>query len=230
MFVVLRQALVAAGLIFAITHMRAKYFIGLWTLAVFLLVLFGSFTSQLQWLPGKSIASGRINIMKASFFLPYYAVVLVLMIGGKAISTFRQWESYSEVDKGIYVGDYYSSFLAPIQWGSIIDITNELPRLGSCKQYLNIPSWDGCPPSIENIERAVRFAEKAPRPLLIHCAHGKGRSATVATACLRASGSYASINNAITSIKQARPQTSVNARMRKVLNSWEKVFMYKKVK
>ncbi len=228
MFIVLRQAVVVIILMFLITHMQLKLVLGYWSLGVFSLVLAGSWLTRFQWLTGKCPKDGRINLLKASCFLPYYAAVLILMIGGKAISSFRRWQSYSEIYDGIYVGDYYSSFVQNIAWGSIIDVTNELPRFGHCREYLNIQSWDGCPPSVDNIQKAVVFAKTAPRPLLIHCAHGKGRSATVATALLRAIGPFSSIESAIECIKKSRPQTRVNIRMRKVLKAWEDRFVNNK--
>lgn len=230
MFVVLRQAFVTAAVLYIVTHLWARYILAIWSAIVFVLVLFGSFTTSLRWLPGKDPISGKIQLHKALLFLPYYGAVLLLMIGGKLISRTKRWASYSPVAPGIYVGDYYSSFRSEIAWGSIIDITNELPRLGECKKYLNIQSWDGCPPSIDQISEAVRFAKNAPRPLLIHCAHGKGRSATIASACLRALGVCDSIIEAIKLIKLGRPQTSVNSRMRRVLEQWEESYSNSKVK
>lgn len=127
----------------------------------------------------------------------------------------------TEVADGIYVGNFLCSFDSKIAWGSIIDVTNELPKIASCKKYLNIPSWDGCPPSVSNIRVAVEFAKTAPKPILIHCAHGKGRSVMVAAAILSSLGFTRDYKESIAVCKSLRPQSRVNHRMQEVLSRWQ---------
>ena len=227
MFVVLRQGIVAMVMVLLVSHVRLKYILGIWSAIVFGLALYGSATTTLVWLPGKGRVTGKVNVYKATFFLPYYAAVLLLMIGSRLISKSKHWKSYSELADGVYVGDYYSSFLADMEWVAIVDITNELPRMGKSEKYLNIQSWDGCPPTVEDIQRAVEFVKGAKKPVLIHCAHGKGRSATVACAVASAVGSFKSLDEAIAACKRIRPQTSINLRMRARLSDWSKVYLSK---
>jgi len=171
MFVILRQAVVGLVLIYLFGHEQIKLALLVWALAVFGLVLFGSLKTKWVGLPGKNSRTGRIDILKGLLFMPYYAVVILLMIGGKLISFGKKWKSCTELAGGIYVGDYYSSFMSEISWQGVVDLTNELPRFTKSKSYINIQSWDGCPPSIENIQKAVEFVRKCKRPVLIHCAY-----------------------------------------------------------
>ena len=69
------------------------------------------------------------------------------------------------------VSDYYSSFMADKKWNGVVDVTNELPRFGNSKHYVNVPAWDGCPPPVEGIQQAVDFIMSTDKPILIHCAY-----------------------------------------------------------
>ena len=53
--------------------------------------------------------------------------------------------------------------------------------------YLNLAVWDTHAPTAQQIETGVQWAlaqRAAGRPVLVHCAHGHGRSATVLAAIL----------------------------------------------
>jgi len=170
MAVVLKQVLVSLLLSYTFSRMFASAVVVLWTLAVSFIVIYGSFNTCWVHIPGKDPSTGRIPFMRVAIFLPYYCAVCLLMIGGKLIQVLRSWKSVDEVLPGIYLGDFYSSFQSNFKWVGIVDLTNELPRLGNSKHYLNIQSWDGCPPTADSIERAVNFITTCEKPVLIHCA------------------------------------------------------------
>lgn len=104
------------------------------------------------------------------------------------------------------------------RWTSVVDVTNEYPTLPLLERmhYLNIQCWDGCPPSVSQLSDAVEFIDRhlANGRLLVHCGHGKGRSATVVIAYLVLKGHVASMEEALRLCKSARPQLSVNRRMK----------------
>eukprot|EP01105_Mastigella_eilhardi_P021913 TRINITY_DN5350_c0_g1_i1.p1 TRINITY_DN5350_c0_g1~~TRINITY_DN5350_c0_g1_i1.p1 ORF type:complete len:360 (+),score=71.34 TRINITY_DN5350_c0_g1_i1:46-1080(+) len=65
---------------------------------------------------------------------------------------------------------------------SVVDLTCELPQVHSYPHYLNIPTWDGTAPTLEELDHACEWiAEQraAGRGVLVHCCYGVGRSATV---------------------------------------------------
>ena len=88
----------------------------------------------------------------------------------------------SEVVRGWWIGGRYASELNR-KWACTIDLTNEFPE--SCRNktfaYMLIPCWDGTPPAPRDIERAARFAaDHVERgDVMVHCAHGRGRSTCV---------------------------------------------------
>lgn len=171
MAVILKQVLVSMLLSYTYARLFASVLVFAWTVVVSFIVIYGSFTSCWLEVPGKNSTTGEIPLIRVLLFLPYYCSVTLLVLGGKCISFFRSWKSVDEILPGIYLGDFYSSFLSATKWVGIVDLTNELPRLSQSRNYLNIPAWDGCPPSVENIQRAVDFVTSCEKPLLIHCAY-----------------------------------------------------------
>jgi hypothetical protein len=219
MAVVVKHALVALAFSYSLGLTWAfTCFLLSWTLIVFGLALFGSVYTHLITLPGKDTLTGKIPLYRVLLFLPYYTAVGILMVISIVWSYFNKYQHCTEIAPGIFVGDYFSSFSR--EWAAVIDITNEFPRLNRSGEYLNIQSWDGCPPTIESLQRAVTFSITSDRPLLIHCAHGKGRSVTVACAVLVALKVCGSVEEAMMRCKSLRPQSRVNPRMRTRLIEW----------
>lgn len=78
-------------------------------------------------------------------------------------------------------------------------------------------------PTPKQIEEGVQFAlDQAAqgRAVLIHCAHGHGRSATLLAAILIADGSAVSIEEAEKVMKRSRPRVRLNRRQRAALKQW----------
>ena len=197
MFVILRKAIVAIFLLSCFNCLSFRNLFALWTAIVFVLVALGYLTNSLTGLPGKNPKTGDIPFFRVLVFLPYYLVVVVIMTVSYATSRFSKRASRNRVTGDVYVGDYYSSFEKGQRWAAIVDVTNELPRLGVTERYLNIPSWDGTPPSASEIQLAVQFIKDSRGPVLVHCAHGKGRSVTVVVAYLKATKICDSIEDGI---------------------------------
>jgi hypothetical protein len=132
----------------------------------------------------------------------------------------------SEVQPGWWVGGCYAHELNKDSWGGVIDLTVEFPE--SCRQitthYLSAPTWDGVPLSPPDLESAATFAVNARKDghVLVHCAHGRGRSTTVMCACLVKAGLYDNWQDAFEQgIKPYRPVCKLNKRMKENLSAWQ---------
>ena len=106
-----------------------------------------------------------------------------------------------------------------------MDLTCELPErlINLTDQYKLVPVWDGTPPSIDLIESAAQFcvANRKNGHVLIHCAHGRGRSTTVFVAALVKAQKFNHWRDAFDATKLRRPAVKLNAKMRKALDAWQ---------
>ena len=148
----------------------------------------------------------------------------------------------SMVQPGLWVGGCFAHRLNK-QWAGIIDLTVEFPERCRDKtlRYLCLPTWDGVPCSPEQLELAANFAVEAKENwmklkeqgvvqgeanILIHCAHGRGRSTTVMCAAMVKMGMYANFEEALEKgIKPGRPVCKLNAMMRKNLTEWQTIYV-----
>jgi len=133
-------------------------------------------------------------------------------------------EVATEVAPGWYVGGRYGVEL-DIQWSGTVDLTCEFPEgcRANTEQYLLLRCWDGVPPPPELLERAAEFAVAAREKgnVMVHCAHGRGRSTTVMCACLVRAGLYATWEQAFQAIKEKRNVCNLNRNMRAALTAWQ---------
>src|SRR3954447_24675930 len=109
------------------------------------------------------------------------------------------WEKDRLADRGI---------------AAVLSLCAEFPlqshrRGASGLEVAYVPLLDGSPPSDQQFRRVITWIEaqrSAGRTVLIHCAQGHGRSATVAAAVLCHLGLAANAEDALTQILQTRPQ------------------------
>lgn len=135
----------------------------------------------------------------------------------------------SEVQPGWYVGGTYSHELNK-EWGGVIDLTVEFPErcINNTKSYLLCATWDGVPASPERLEEAAQFAVEARKKgdVLIHCAHGRGRSTTLMCAALVRAGLFDTWEEAFEKgIKPGRSVCKLNKRMRETLAQWQATYV-----
>lgn len=141
----------------------------------------------------------------------------------------------SEVQPGWWVGGCYAHQLNK-DWGAVIDLTVEFPE--SCikrtRGYLSLPTWDGVPATPAQLDEAATFAVKAFEKggdILVHCAHGRGRSTTVMCACLVKAGLYEDWKEAFEKgIKPGRSVCKLNTRMKQNLQAWQEEYVDKRGK
>jgi protein-tyrosine phosphatase len=149
----------------------------------------------------------------------------------------------SEVQPGWWVGGCYANQLNK-QWAGVVDLTVEFPERcrSNTLRYLCLPTWDGVPCSPEQLEKAANFCIEAREEwnqakkrglvegeypqILIHCAHGRGRSTTVMCAALVKMGLFATYGEALEKgIRPGRPCCKLNSAMRKNLAEWQSIYI-----
>jgi len=142
----------------------------------------------------------------------------------------------TEVQPGWWIGGCYGHELNKT-WAGIVDLTVEFPETAQAQAYVSAPTWDGIPLAPADLERVALFAvaaqKQTPKPggatrgdVLVHCAHGRGRSTTVMCACLVKAGLYDHWQTAFEQgIKPHRPVCKLNKRMRENLTMWQAEFV-----
>ncbi len=138
----------------------------------------------------------------------------------------------SEVQPGWYVGGMYADNLNK-KWGGVVDMTVEFPErcIDSTESYMLVASWDGVPASPEKLEEAATFAVEARKKgdVLVHCAHGRGRSTTLMCAALVKAGLFSNWEEAFEKgIKPGRSVCKLNRRMRSALSEWQRIYVDEK--
>ena len=170
---------------------------------------------------GKSARTGAIALIPFLAFFPFSAAIRTKLLlrrrhGSEPL--------YSKVTGGYYIGGWpHEQGALPEEDAAVVDCTCELPRAHK-NPYLCCLTWDTHSPSCESYDKGVEFALKQRRDLgrsvLVHCAHGHGRSAAMLSAILIAEGMADSIDEAEAMIKAKRPRVRLNANQREGLALW----------
>jgi len=92
-------------------------------------------------------------------------------------------------------------------FAAVVDMTAELPLAASGRRYAQLPVLDLVAPDAATLAQAAAQIEQARAhgPVLVCCALGYSRSAAAVCAWLIATGRAASVDEAIASVRRARP-------------------------
>lgn len=109
--------------------------------------------------------------------------------------------------------------------GAVLDLTCELvdpARLRRQTAYLCLPVLDGTPPSASQLTTGVDFlaAHCAQTTVLVHCAVGRGRSATLVVAWLVHTGRAASVDEAERQLQSERPCVRLHPAQKAAVHAW----------
>jgi protein-tyrosine phosphatase len=182
---------------------------------------------------GKDPTTGQLPRWSYVLFFPFHLPNILYTFAHTKFGTRKgSVPVASEIIPGWWVGGCYSNELGK-KWGGVIDLTVEFPEkcIESTDEYLLIPSWDGVPATPAELEKAAVFAVQARKKgdVLIHCAHGRGRSTTVMCAALVKAGFFNTWEEAFEKgIKPKRSVCKLNSSMKKALAVWQKNFVDEK--
>ncbi len=110
----------------------------------------------------------------------------------------------------------------PDDVAAIIDLTCELPEPAGVMRgrvYRSIPILDGTAPPVDWLATAAIDAKALPRPVLVHCAQGHGRTGMFAIAMLLVEGTASSAAEALELLCAARPRARLNAAQHRVVEA-----------
>lgn len=189
---------------------------------------------KLRWgmgMLGKSKKTGQIPTWSYLLFFPFHlpTILYTYVHHHMGLKQKVQVPPATEVQPGWWVGGIYSYELDK-DWGGIIDLTVEFPErcIDRSKSYMLKATWDGVPADPEDLEEGAKFAVEARKngDVLIHCAHGRGRSTTMMCAALVKAGLFPDWKEAFEKgIKPGRPVCKLNGMMRIALTEWQKIYV-----
>uniref|UniRef100_A0A061SJ91 Dual specificity protein phosphatase diacylglycerol catalytic region n=1 Tax=Tetraselmis sp. GSL018 TaxID=582737 RepID=A0A061SJ91_9CHLO len=180
----------------------------------------GRFSAQTTKLLGK-MASGKFYWWSYPLFWPYHSgLTLKLWVQRK----FSSEASFNQVAKSWYIGGWPQTEQdIPCGDVAVIDCTCELLRRHN-RPYLCLPTWDCQGPAPSLIDEGVNWAiqqKSCGREVLVHCAHGHGRSCVVLCAILISQGLADTIDDALTIVRSTRERAKLNANQRRALVEWQ---------
>ncbi|WP_236696550.1 dual specificity protein phosphatase family protein [Rhodopirellula islandica] len=76
---------------------------------------------------------------------------------------------------------------------------------------------DGTGATAKELRELANEIQQMPKPVLIHCAQGHGRTGLVASAVLLVSGAAQTASDAIAMVQAVRPGIELNATQRSIL-------------
>jgi protein-tyrosine phosphatase len=165
--------------------------------------------------PGPLLKGERRRWLQPVFW-PFRAVSYGVFAGA------RWWRKtgVDEVAPGIFLGPrLFPGEAAALRARGVtvvIDLTSELPTAGvfaraPFERYA-VPTLDRAPPPAAVFDETVRWVAAkvaAGQSVYVHCAFGRGRSATIAAAVLIALGRAQTAAEAVAMVAAARPSVSV---------------------
>jgi len=148
---------------------------------------------------------GTLSPARAVVLAPYLSALWLIwhitrLLGKEA--------AHVELCRGIFIGRRLLHRELPPGMASIVDLTSEFaePRkVVEGRQYYCFSVLDADAPPPDVLAQWADRLVDAPRPMLIHCAQGHGRTAMMASALLVRSGAVSSAEEALELVWSVRP-------------------------
>lgn len=166
------------------------------------------------------------SLLSGAVLLPYFALGLLSLYVAR---WFDREGLFNPVAPGLYLGRLpFPSERAWIRATAITAVLNlcwEFPQVSGMEREPGIATahvliLDGSPPTAQQFRQAVTWAEQwrtEGRCARVHCAQGHGRTATIAAAILLKCGLTSDVDEALATIRAARPGARPSRREREAL-------------
>jgi protein-tyrosine phosphatase len=186
----------------------------------FLVLSFGYFLKlPAIWMKRKD---GTINPLGYLLCLPLH---LLNWISLRLATTSKEYPARHEIAPNLWLGRRLSAAearrLVTSEW-AVVDMTSEFSETSVLRtgRYLCLPTLDHTAPTPIQIRHALDFiAEEKPfKKVLVHCALGHGRSATVIAAWLLQNGVAKTARDADDHIRRIRAGARLKPNQLRVLN------------
>ena len=154
------------------------------------------------------------RLINAPWIWEYQAIV--------AIDRWLGFEGMNEISTGLWLARRPLASEIPKDIRLVVDLTAESARVSGLPtqaDYLCLPTLDGYAPATEAFGELVRQVSEHPGPVLIHCARGHGRSATVMAGVLLQRGLVRDVGSAYGLMKSKRKRVHLHRRQLTLLNS-----------
>lgn len=148
---------------------------------------------------------------------PYLAYVSIVWRLVTAVSTEA---AYNRLGDDIYLSRRLLSHELPDDVASVVDLTCEFcepTRTWSIDHYRCVPMLDGSAASVAIMMDLANEIAGMPKPVLIHCAQGHGRTGLVAAAVELHSGRAETVAEAIANVRAVRPGIGLHPPQQRVL-------------
>ena len=178
-----------------------------------------SYLLQSTWAMGKCRAGTR-SWIAIVVLLPYLVYLYTVW---HVIRLLSREPALNQLGEDVFLARRLLENELPPEVVSVVDLTSEFvePRqIRSRDNYLCWPLLDGMPPRPEELAGVVDAISAMPKPVLIHCAQGHGRTGTVAVALLLKNGNASSVSQAVDQIQAVRPGVDLNSSQRAALSNW----------
>lgn len=167
-------------------------------------------------------ADGKMSLVSIVLLLPALLFLWVVWHVRRSILK----EEYShEIIPGLWLGGRVLTGELPDNISLIVDLTAEFiePQdVIAQKTYICLPTLDGSVPSDEKLLEIVEKICSWQGNVYLHCALGRGRSATVAAGILLAKGMVNDVDRAKTLLQSIRPGVDFSSTQRQSLERLKK--------
>lgn len=171
---------------------------------------------------------GRRHAWAQPLFWPFRVVSYGVFAGARR---WRRSEVVSEVSPGVFLGARLfpeeAEALRARGVTAVLDLTSELPvavvYTRAPFERLAVPTLDRAPPPPAALDEAVRWIAaqvEGGRAVYVHCAFGRGRSATVVAAALLALERARDPDEAVAKVSAARPSVRIKGAQREALDAY----------